>query len=77
MSSKRLETMADYARHHYKLRIECECGRVVLADPHKIIAACQKRRLSYRLEAVSARLRCERCGRKPFRVGPGFGDLKA
>lgn len=75
MSSKRLETMADYARHHYRLRIECECGRVVLANPHKIIAACQKRGLSYRLEAVAARLRCQKCGRKPFRMGPGLGEL--
>lgn len=76
MSCKRLETMADYARHHYQLRIECECGRVVLGDPHKIIVACQQRHFSYRLEAVSGRLRCQKCGRRPFRVGPGLGDAK-
>jgi len=40
MSSKRRQTMADYTRHHYHLRIECECVRVVLPDPQKIIAAC-------------------------------------
>lgn len=74
MSSKRLDTLSDFARHHYKLRIECECGRVVLADPHEIILACQKRGLSYKLEAFSARLRCERCGKKPWRVGPGLGQ---
>ena len=77
MSSKRLETMADYARHHYMVRIECECGRVVLSDPHKMIVACQERRLSYRLEAVAQRLRCQKCGRKPFRIGPGLGDISA
>ena len=65
MSSKRLDTLSDYARHHYLLRIECECGRVVLADPHKIIRACQERGINYRLEAVAGRLRCEKCGRKP------------
>lgn len=74
MSSKRLNTLSDFARHGYLLRIECECGRVVLADPHKIIVACQARGINYRLEAVAARLRCERCGRKPWRVGPGLGD---
>lgn len=73
MSSKRLDTRADFARHSYKLRIECECGRIVTAGPQQIIAACQKRKLSYRVEAVAARLRCEECGRKPFRVGPGLG----
>lgn len=74
VSSKRLNTLADFARHKYKLRIECECGRVVLADPHRIIAACQARGLSYRTEAVADRLRCEKCGRKPWRVGPGLGS---
>jgi len=73
MSSKRLEALADFARHKYLLRIECECGGVVLDDPHKIIRACQAWRISYRLDAVAGRLRCEKCGRKPWRVGPGLG----
>jgi hypothetical protein len=73
MGSKRLDSLSDFARHKYLLRIDCECGRVVLADPHKIIAACQARRISYRLEAVAGRLRCENCGRKPWRIGPGLG----
>jgi hypothetical protein len=74
MSSKRLDTLADFTRYKYLLRIECECGRVVVADPYKIMAACQARRISYRLEEVRTRLRCERCGRKPWRVGPGLGS---
>ena len=74
MSSKRLDTLSDFARHKYLLRIDCECGRVVLADPHKIILACQARKISYRLDDVAGRLRCERCGRKPWRVGPGLGN---
>jgi len=74
MSSKRLNTLADFARHKYKLRIECECGRVVIADPHRMIAACQARGVSHSLESVTARLRCAKCGKKPCRVGPGFGD---
>lgn len=45
----------------------------VLADPHKIIRACQARRISYRLDEMAGRLRCEKCGRKPWRVGPGLG----
>lgn len=73
MSSKRLDTLADFARHKYLLRIECVCGRVVLAVPHKIIKACQARGINYRLEAVAGRLRCKKCGRKSWRVGPGLG----
>lgn len=75
MGSKRLESMADFARHQYMLRVDCDCGRVALMNPHKIIAECQKRRISYRLEVVAARLRCEKCGRRPRRVGPGLGKL--
>jgi hypothetical protein len=74
MSSKRLDTLSDFARHKYLLRIDCQCGRVVLADPHKIILACQGRRISYRLDAVAGRLRYEKCGLKPWRVGPGLGS---
>lgn len=74
MGSKRLESLSDFARHGYLLRIDCDCGRVVLADPRKIIAACQARGISYTLAEVAGRLRCEKCGRKPSRVGPGLGD---
>lgn len=73
MSSKRLETLADYARHSYKLRIECRCGRVTYADPHEMITACQHAKVSYRIEALPGRLRCEACGQRPARVGPGLG----
>lgn len=73
MSSKRLDTLADFSRHKYLLRIECQCGRVVLSDPHKVIAACQARGISYRLNDVAERLRCEKCGCRPWRIGPGLG----
>lgn len=35
-----LEAVDDFARDKYLLRVECECGRVVLSDPQKVIAAC-------------------------------------
>lgn len=73
MSSKRLDTLADFARHYYRVRIECECGRVTSADPRKLIAAYQKRRVSYRLESVAGLLRCSAGGRRPWRVGSGLG----
>jgi hypothetical protein len=73
MSSKRLGTLSDFARHIYLVRIECQCRRVTLADPRKLITAYQARGINYRLEAVAVWLRCERCGRKPWRVGPELG----
>jgi len=49
MSSKRLNSLSDYARHGYKLRLDCECGRVVLLDPRQLLQACYERRLSHHL----------------------------
>lgn len=74
MSSKRLNSLSDYARHGYKLRLDCECGRVVLLEPRALLQACYDRRLPHHLDAVTARLRCSKCGKRPHRIGPGFGD---
>lgn len=74
MSSKRLDTLADYARHNYKLRLDCRCGRVVLLDPHDLLAAIMARGwASYNLEGLAMRLKCQKCGARPERIGPGLG----
>ena len=75
MSSKRLDTLADYARHSYKLRLDCRCGRVVLLDPHELLAVIMARRWpSYSMEGLAMRLKCQKCGSRPERIGPGIGD---
>ncbi|MFK4003688.1 hypothetical protein [Qipengyuania sp. NPDC077563] len=71
MSSKRLETLRDFARHGYKIRIDCACGRVVLVDPHQMLLALQEKgedRIS--LERLATKLKCYRCGSRPRRIGP-------
>ena len=75
MGSKRLDSLADYARHHYKLRVDCQCGRVVLLDPHELLGTIMERGWSsYSLEGLAMRLRCQRCGKQPARIGPGLGE---
>ena len=74
MSSKRLDSLSDYARHGYKLRVDCVCGRVVLLDPHDLLGVILARGWqSYSLEGVAMRLKCQRCGKRPSRIGPGLG----
>lgn len=74
MGSKRLESLGDYARHHYKLRVDCQCGRVVMLDPHTLLAQIMERGWkTYSLEGLVMRLRCQRCGSRPNRIGPGLG----
>lgn len=73
MSSKRLASLSDYARHGYKLRLDCECGRAVLADPHTILRLCHERGWRHTLEGIALKLRCSKCGARPKRIGPALG----
>lgn len=75
MSSKRLDTLADYARHGYKLRVDCGCGRVVMCDPHNLLAVISAKGWTrYSMERLAMRLRCQECGSRPRRTGPGLGS---
>ena len=75
MSSKRLESLAEYARHGYKLRLDCVCGRVVMLDPHDLLGVILARSWPrYSLDAIGQRLKCQRCGSRPKRIGPGLAD---
>ncbi len=75
MSSKRLNSLADYARHKYKLRVDCACGRVVMLDPHDLLAVILARGWNaYSMEGIGMRLKCQRCGKRPTRIGPGLGS---
>lgn len=73
MSSKRLDKISDYARHGYKLSVECfDCGHQSKLDPRAISNDAIKRNLSRDIEAIKQRLRCQRCGKRNVRCGPAF-----
>ena len=75
MSSKRLDSIADFARHGYRLRVDClACNRVAIMDPRRIVEICSKRGLSRDMQAIERRLRCSACGSRRVRCGPAFGD---
>lgn len=71
MSSKRLSSLIDYARHEYKLRRDCEIGRTT-ADPRAVLQLCNERRWRHMLDGLAATLRCSQCGRRPKRDWAGF-----
>lgn len=74
MGSKRLDSLADYHRHGYSLRLDClTCKRVVIKNPLPILQLCRERGWSKDMAFVTARLRCGECGSREVRVGPGFG----
>lgn len=75
MSSKRLDTIADYSRHGYALRVDCRhCRRVAVLNPLSIVLLCQQRGWSKQMSALEGRLRCSRCGSRDTRLGPAFGS---
>lgn len=74
MSSKRLDSIADYSRLGYALRVDCrQCRRVAVMDPLQIVLQCQQRGWSKQMPALEGRLRCSRCGSRDTRLGPAFG----
>ena len=75
MSSKRLDSLADFCRHRYRLRADClRCKRVTILDPLPLIERCQAKGWSYQIGAVAARMVCAECGSREVRLGPAFGD---
>lgn len=74
MSSKRLDSAADYLRHGYRLRIDClGCKRVVIMEPLPLLEICRARSWPYQIGAIERRLRCSVCGGRTVRLGPAFG----
>lgn len=73
MSSKRLDAISDYARHDYRLKVECRsCGHTSKLEPDKLVALCMMRGWSRQMSSVEARLRCQKCGKRDVRCGPAF-----
>jgi hypothetical protein len=74
MSSKRLDTISDYARHGYSLRVDCrDCGRVGMLDARQITNQCIARGWNRDISQVERRLRCSQCGSRNVVCGPAFG----
>ena len=65
MSSKRLDTISDYARHGYRLRVECRsCQRVADIHPMEISLLCQRRNWSWQIVVIGPGLRCSKCSNR-------------
>lgn len=75
MGSKRLDSLGDFLRHKYRLRIECRgCNRIVIKEPLALLELCRRRGWGHQLPVIERRLRCSRCGGRHARIGPAFGS---
>ena len=74
VSSKRLDTIADYTRHGYALRVDCRaCRHMAVLNPLEVTLLCQRRGWTKQMAGVERRLKCSRCGSRDIRIGPSFG----
>ena len=71
VSTRHLDSIADYRRLGYKLRVGCECGRVRLIEPGDLMVALGRRKNSSRQMALLIpRPKCFECGGRAKYWGP-------
>lgn len=71
MGSKRLDDLAAYQRHGFRLQVQCaNCGRTRSYDPETLLALCYRRGWSRQMLLLQSRFRCTDCGKRNVRFGP-------
>lgn len=71
MSSKRLDSISDYPRHGYDLRVTCRaCGRVGVIDALALTMRLSKSNKSKWMPYVESRPKCSDCGLRDLKCGP-------
>lgn len=71
MGSKRLDSISDYSRHGFNLRVVCQgCGRAVVLDSLALSMARSKEGKSRDMLKVERDLRCRACGSRRVKCGP-------
>jgi ribosomal protein S27E len=71
MGSKRLDSISDYSRHGFNLRVVCQgCGHAAVVDSLALSLARSKARKSRDIGAIERDLRCRVCGSRRVKCGP-------
>ena len=71
MAAKRLDSVSDYHRHGFDLRVTClGCGRVIVLDSLELSERLHRTGKSRDMGAVERRLRCAECGSSQVKCGP-------
>jgi hypothetical protein len=71
MSSKRLDSISDYHRHGFDLRVVClACGRVIVLGSLELSERLHRKGTSRDMSSLERRLRCAECGGGQVKCGP-------
>ncbi|KRA84053.1 hypothetical protein [Altererythrobacter sp. Root672] len=66
MVRHRLDSLSDFARKGYHLRVECQaCKHVVIADPAVLSMEIRGKKA---IVAIERRMRCQACGERKARI---------
>ena len=65
MARHKLDSVSDFARQGYNLRMTCNgCGRVVEASAPLIIQELHRRHAPQSIEKLEQRAKCQECGHR-------------
>lgn len=67
-ANTRLDSLSDLIKHKANVLIACACGRSHVLDARRLYRYALLRCWNTSLDALSVRLRCGACGRKPARI---------
>ena len=71
MARHKLDSVSDFARRGYNLRIRCPgCERVIDASAVEMLQELHRRRVSRQIEAMEHRMRCQTCGHRGAHISP-------
>ena len=72
MVRHKLDSVNEFARRGYNLRITCEgCERVVEANTVELMIELNRRRVPLSIASLEERAKCRECGHRGAMVMPG------
>lgn len=73
MGSIKTDSINQYARRRYQVRITCRaCGHEQTRDPVQLMVLLHQHRISLRVEEVVRHLSCSQCRAKDARIEPSM-----
>ena len=74
MGRHRLDSISDFARQGYAVRVTCDCGNVSDWNAVLLMGELHKRRRSLAIEAVERSLKSFACGKREATITPVMID---
>ena len=75
MERIRLDSINDFARQGYLVRVTCNaCGNVSDRNPIELMRELHERRISLAIDTLEHRMKCAACGARQAIIRPKFPD---